>query len=284
MVRSVSSDLVELAAQFALRPTRLLQAGPGRATVQVRDDDGSLFVLKTAAAPGALAGDVDANRTLRAAGLPVPEIIDHRVGPPSVLLLRWIEGDPISSASPVRTQREVGRLLRAVHTLPGAPPFSGQPTIGAWIAAWTAEVAAWWPSVGAGDAQVRRLLDWLDELEPVLAAREGRLTLFDGRAEHFLVRDGRVAGLIDLHDVGPGDPAMDLAVIGLTDDRLIPEVLNGYLAEHEQDGDLRTRDPVLPPAAPARGRGVAAAERLHLSGQPAAAAGAETGGGGSVTR
>ena len=78
------------------------------------------------------------------------------------------------------------------------------------------------------------------ELEPVLAEREGRLTLFDGRAEHFLVRDCRVAGLIDLHDVGPGDPAMDLAVVGLTDDLLIPEVLNGYLAEHEQDSNLRS--------------------------------------------
>ena len=33
---------------------------------------------------------------------------------------------------------------------------------------------------------------------------------------------------------------MDLAVIGLTDDRLIPEVLNGYLAEHEQDSNLRS--------------------------------------------
>ena len=133
MAPSVSRDVEELAAQFGLRPTRLLQAGPGRSTVQVRDDDGSLFVLKTATDPGALAGDVDANLTLSAAGLPVPEIIDHRVGPPSVLLLRWIEGDPISSASSVRTQREVGRLLRAVHTLPGAPPFSGQPTIAAWI-------------------------------------------------------------------------------------------------------------------------------------------------------
>ncbi|HVK34592.1 MAG TPA: phosphotransferase [Microlunatus sp.] len=243
MAPSVSRDVEELAAQFGLRPTRLLQAGPGRSTVQVRDDDGSLFVLKTATDPGALAGDVDANLTLSAAGLPVPEIIDHRVGPPSVLLLRWIEGDPISSASSVRTQREVGRLLRAVHTLPGAPPFSGQPTIAAWICAWTAEVAAWWPSVGAGDAEVQRLLGWLDQLEPVLAAREGRLTLFDGRAEHFLVRDGRVVGLIDLHDVGPGDPAMDLAVIGLTDDRLIREVLNGYGADHEEDPSLRSLIP-----------------------------------------
>ena len=207
--------------------------------MQVRDDEGSLFVLKTAEAPGALARDVDANRTLRTAGVPVPEIIDHREGPPSVLILRWIEGDPISSTHPVRTQRDVGRILRAVHDLPGGPPFSGEPTIPAWIRAWTEEMAVWWPSAGGTDGQVGRLREWLDDLEPVLAAREGRLTLFDGRAEHFLVRDGRVAGLIDLHDAGPGDPAMDLAVIGLTDDRLIPEVVNGYLAEHEEDSDLR---------------------------------------------
>jgi hypothetical protein len=32
---------------------------------------------------------------------------------------------------------------------------------------------------------------------------------------------------------------MDLAVIGLTDDRLIPEVLDGYLAEHDEDHALR---------------------------------------------
>ena len=31
---------------------------------------------------------------------------------------------------------------------------------------------------------------------------------------------------------------MDLAVIGLTDDRLIPEVLNGYGADHEEDRSL----------------------------------------------
>ncbi len=239
MGRSVDIDVDELAAQFGLRPVRLLQAGPGRSTVQVRDDEGQLYVLKTADAPGALAGDVGANGTLRAAGLPVPEIIAQRDGPPAVLVLRWIDGDPIESTCPDQPLREVGRLLRAVHALPGGPPFSGQPTIAAWIAAWTVEVAAWWPTVGAGDTQVRHLLGRLHDLEPLLAERAGCLTLFDGRAEHFLVRDGRVAGLIDLHDVGPGDPAMDLAVIGLTDDRLIPEVLNGYLAEHDEDHALR---------------------------------------------
>lgn len=243
MVGTVGADLVRLAAQFGLRPTRLLQAGPGRATVQVRDESGSLLVLKTDEASGALAGDVDGNRRLAALGLPVPEIVDYRNGPPSVLILRWIEGAPVSSASPVRTQQEVGRILAAVHTLPAGPPFSGHPTIKAWVTSWTEEVAAWWPSAGADHDQVRRLRRWLHELQPVLAEREGRLALFDGRADHFLVREDRVVGLIDLHGVGPGDPAMDLAVIGLTDARLIPGVLNGYVADADQDRHLRTLIP-----------------------------------------
>ena len=160
-----------------------------------------------------------------------------------MLILRWIDGEPISSASPVQTQRQVGRLLRAVHDLPGGPPFCGQPTIHSWIAAWTEELMAWWPSAGGSDSQLRQLRNWLDELEPILVRREGCLILFDGRAEHFLVRDDQVVGMIDLHDLGSGDPAMDLAVVGLTDVRLISTVLNGYLAEHERDRDLRALIP-----------------------------------------
>jgi Ser/Thr protein kinase RdoA (MazF antagonist) len=50
-----------------------------------------------------------------------------------------------------------------------------------------------------------------------------------------LVSGGRVVGLIDLHDVGPGDPAMDLAVLGLTDPDLIAGVLSGYGADEPAD-------------------------------------------------
>lgn len=231
----VTAELVALAARFGLRPTRVLQTGPGRATLQARDHAGERFVLKTNAAPGELAADVDANALLAAEGLPVPEIVAYVDGPPSVLVLRWIDGHPISSRSPSEAQWEAGRMLRTVHRLPGGPPYSGQPSIHGWIIAWTEELAAWWPSVGGTDAQVRRLRGWLDDLAPVLADRSGSLTLFDGRAEHVLVRSGHVVGLIDLHDVGPGDPAMDLAVLGLTDPNLITGVLSGYGAAEPAD-------------------------------------------------
>jgi aminoglycoside phosphotransferase (APT) family kinase protein len=231
----VDAELVALAAGFGLQPTRVLQTGPGRVTLQARNESGERFVLKTAESPEALAGDVSANALLAAAGLPVPEIVAYVDGSPSVLVLRWIDGDPLSSRSPVEAQREIGRMLRTVHRLPGGPPYSGQPTILGWVTAWTQELAGWWPSVGGTGAQVRRLRGWLDDLAPVLVGRAGCLTLFDGRAEHVLVRGGRVVGLIDLHDVGPGDPAMDLAVLGLTDPDLIAGVLSGYGADEPAD-------------------------------------------------
>ena len=231
----VTADHVALAAGVGLRPTRLLQTGPGRATLGARDASGERFVIKTAVSPGALAGDVAANAVLAAVGLPVPEIVAYADGSPSVLVLRWIDGDPISSRSSVKAQREVGRMLRTVHRLPGGPPYSGQPTILGWITAWTEELAAWWPTVGGTAAQVRLLCGWLDDLAPVLASRAGRLTLFDGRAEHVLVRDGQLVGLIDLHDVGPGDPAMDLAALGLTDPDLMAGVLSGYGADEPEE-------------------------------------------------
>lgn len=224
----VPAELVGLAADFGLRPTRILQRGPERATLRARGASGGSFVLKTTTGAGELAGDVEANRLLAAQGLPVPEIVAYADGPPAVLVLRWIDGEPISSRSPVEAQRQVGRILRAVHRSPGGPPFSGQPTIQAWITAWTEELAGWWPSAGGTAAQVARLRGWLDDLAPVLTGRTGSLTLFDGRAEHFLVRGDQVVGLIDLHDLGPGDPAMDLAVLGLTDADLIDGVLAGY--------------------------------------------------------
>jgi aminoglycoside phosphotransferase (APT) family kinase protein len=43
-----------------------------------------------------------------------------------------------------------------------------------------------------------------------------------------VVRDGRIAGLIDLEDVSAGDPAMDLAVLAVADEDLLPAVLEGY--------------------------------------------------------
>lgn len=63
---------------------------------------------------------------------------------------------------------------------------------------------------------------------PLLLHQAGCLTLFDGRPEHWLVRGQTIAAVIDLHDLQSGDAAMDLAVLALTDEALLPGVLIGY--------------------------------------------------------
>lgn len=227
-------DPAELAREHGLRLRRTLVLRATRVVAQVADGSGHLFALKADGEPGALAGDVAAIETLAAVGVPVPEIVAYQTGHRDVLIMSWIDGEPISSSAPVAAQHEAGRILCSVHDLPGGPPFSGQRSVADWIAAWTDEVASWWPTVGGTPEQVGQLTHWVAELRPVLTERAGTLTLFDGRAEHVLMRDGHVAGLIDLHDVGSGDPAMDLAVLTLTDELLLPGVLQGYGADRAE--------------------------------------------------
>lgn len=227
-------EVAGLAARYGLRLRHTVSERGDRMVAQVEDATGRLFAFKVDAEAGALAGDVASVDQLGRAGLPVPEISTYRAGPPSVLVLGWIDGHPISSADPIDAQQEAGRFLRAVHELPGNPPFSGQACIKDWITAWTEEIATWWPTVGGTTEQVTQLTGRLTALAPVLATRTGTLTLFDGRPEHILVRDDHVVGMIDLHDVGSGDPAMDLAVLTLTDEDLLPAVSKGYAADRTE--------------------------------------------------
>jgi aminoglycoside phosphotransferase (APT) family kinase protein len=52
---------------------------------------------------------------------------------------------------------------------------------------------------------------------PATGPRGHDLILFDGRPEHIIVDGDHVTGIIDLAEVCPGDAAMDLAVLAVTD-------------------------------------------------------------------
>ena len=67
--------------------------------------------------------------------------------------------------------------------------------------------------------------------------------LFDGRPEHFVVRDGRIVGLIDVHDAKPGDGGMDLGVMGVLDEALMGNVRTGYGGDVEENAVL---DAIVP--------------------------------------
>jgi aminoglycoside phosphotransferase (APT) family kinase protein len=234
----VVNSLASVASQLGLTPIRTLLAHSDRWVAEARDDEGRRYAIKVAEEDGAFAGDLAGNRILSSTGIPVPEVAAYQEGPPAVVVLGWIDGEPLNISSPVEAQHDVGRILRIVHGLPAGDSFSGQSSIAAWIRGWADQIANWWSTVGGTGSQIGRFQSWLEELTPLLERREGTLTLFDGRPDHFLIRGDQVAGLIDLHDVGSGDPAMDLAVVGLDDDRLIPRVIDGYSSDQREIDDL----------------------------------------------
>lgn len=120
----------------------ILVRRPNRVVACVSTDAGPLAV-KADLAAGSFAPEVVAIRRLAALGLPVPVILGHTLGPPAVLVLEWIEEDCLSSSSPRTAQHDVGVALRRLHAVPAAPPFSGQDSIGEWIAEWTDSIASW---------------------------------------------------------------------------------------------------------------------------------------------
>ncbi|WP_461118426.1 phosphotransferase family protein [Saccharothrix stipae] len=215
----VAPDAVVAGHGLPIGPVTIHVDRPGRLVARVGD-----FAVKADERPGAFGRERAAIARLKAAGLPVSEVHAGRDDTPSHLVLRWIEGEPLSAAGPPSALREAGRLLRRVHAEPERRPD----TIGAWMTGWTAWIVAWLADFADVPAQrCDEIRAWCRRLQPLMTGR-GTLTLLDGRPAHFLVRDGRIAGLIDLEDVSAGDPAMDLAVLAVADENLLPAVLEGY--------------------------------------------------------
>ncbi|WP_158852427.1 phosphotransferase family protein [Saccharothrix deserti] len=215
----VAPDAVVAGHGLPTGPVTIHVDRPGRLVARVGG-----FAVKVDERPDAFVRERAAIARLGAAGLPVSEVHASRDDAPSHLVLRWIEGEPLSMAGPPSVRREAGRLLRRVH----AEPESRPDTIGEWMTDWTTWILAWLADFAGVPAQrCDEIRAWCRRLQPLMTGR-GTLTLLDGRPDHFVVRDGRIAGLIDLEDVSAGDPAMDLAVLAVADEDLLPEVLEGY--------------------------------------------------------
>jgi Ser/Thr protein kinase RdoA (MazF antagonist) len=165
-------------------------------------------------------------------------LIAHAEGPPACLVLTWVEGEALSSASAPEAQRVAGATLRRVHLLgtdPGAT-FGGELRWDLWMAGWLNHVLSWWSTVATVDDTLRRgVWAWYHELGPLLTTRGDDLMLFDGRPEHILVRGDGCVGLIDVSELRAGDAAMDLAVLAVDD----PDLLDGVLAGYRPDAEER---------------------------------------------
>ena len=120
----------------------------------------------------------------------------------------WVQGDmlPVEALDPVQAARDLATVVRALQQADpaGAPPGRGIP-----LARRDEEFRSWLPSF-TGDPAVT------GEWERALAAQvwEGPPVWHHGDLDgrNWLVRDGRITGVIDWGAMGVGDPACDVMV------------------------------------------------------------------------
>ncbi|MGW4955746.1 phosphotransferase family protein [Nonomuraea sp. NPDC004186] len=196
---------------------------------------GARAVFKAAAARE-VEVELWALRSMSERGVPVPEVI---AGAPDAeipyLVTRLVSGEP--GVATREAASEVGRLLRAVHSLPvegagffkeasGSPPCAGAAT-------WADQVAGLADRLGpVADAGI---------LPPTLHAR-CRDLLLDGprwdqpcvyvhgdfHPRHVLSAGSRIEGIIDWADCGAAGPWLDLARMDFREPGLQRAMLDAY--------------------------------------------------------
>ena len=196
------------------------------------------ILLKADTAPGHTKRDAVHNQVLAVAGFPVQTIIAQSETPISHILLTWIDGHPLSAESPLEAQIEAGEMLHRIHHLTDAPAYDRPYTWDEWMEGWLNAALPWW---GQQDGVSSQMIDgvWhgFKELRPLLATRGHHYMLFDGRPEHFLVKENRIVGLIDLENAQGGDAGMDFGVIGVLDEALLKNMRKGY-SETVEESDV----------------------------------------------
>jgi len=142
--------------------------------------------------------------------IPVPVAQGHPTGdyPWFWDIQTWVDGEtlPVEEVDPIQTARYLAALVRALQQVSpvGAPPGRGIP-----LAERDEDFRYWWARF-EGDPGVEA------EWERALAAPPwGGAPVWhhgDLDARNWLVRSGRISGVIDWGEMGVGDPACDVMV------------------------------------------------------------------------
>jgi aminoglycoside phosphotransferase (APT) family kinase protein len=239
-----SSGVVAAACEAVGYPTSDVQVvleERGRLVARVAADGRPPLAVKAVEGEHSLDDEIAALRLMHDGGVPVSPIRGelHTHGA-HLLVTDWYDGVPLSSSAPTEVQAQAGEVLRRVSHLPtdrgvGSPvplPFVGHLT--GWVHGdreWLiAERASLDPDVGCR---------WLELLGDVLESGPRQMTLTDGRRDHFLVSGNRLAGVIDVAAARVHDPAMDLAVLAVTDPNLLPGVVRGWGPTADEASYLR---------------------------------------------
>ena len=196
--------------------------------------DGHRVAVKLDSAGAKAARELQAMEAARAGGVPVPAVHFARAGDPAVLVLGWIDGEPLND-QPAARWRAAGGVVRRLHSL--TPP---DPLLRAGFDALIDDEARQAVEIGALTAaeasEVRRR--W-DRVQRDLGPRPAVFLHGDLQPDHVLcTSDGAV--LIDWGDACTGDPLWDLTVLLLDHPHRRDEVLTGYGAEQTLRDEVET--------------------------------------------
>lgn len=188
-------------------------------------------VVKVYAEADLLERDWRTTQLARSVGVPTADILGFDPGPPAVLALRRVVGQPLA-VQQTAAARDAGAALARLHRLPVQPPF------GAGHTRWDDHILGWAEEEFAGLSRraliggdrIARLRRYFAACGPELASRPIALLHGDLQTDHLLVdqRGERVLAFLDFADAQPGDPLWDVAVLTLRDSGLVGPVLAGY--------------------------------------------------------
>ncbi|MEM8487641.1 MAG: aminoglycoside phosphotransferase family protein [Bacteroidota bacterium] len=197
------------------------------------------YALKAAATPEMIHQEVANNNKLAAAGLPVAHLQATGDQPMPFVLHTWIKGTALHTSHGPAVMRETAALLRRIHQIGGKPPYAGNDSWDQWMKGWLHHALPWWQkTANISAARISETWHIVDTLQPLLATRGNAFILFDGRPDHFLIANNRIAGLIDLGEARSGDPAMDLGVIAANNPVLLTQLLPHYEAPADELGKI----------------------------------------------
>jgi aminoglycoside phosphotransferase len=216
-----------------------------RAVLRCVDPVGRPVVVKADRDVRRLEREAKALTAAALAGVSVPAVYERILGqPPAILIMAYVEGEPLCSTSPQKHWRAVAWQLRRLHdhAVPDGLPMFGGGTAWwerlRWLADWSGQWCRDRRLVAPG------VLDRLQASMSTAFARDDEPTACllhgDCGPYHWLLRQGTVAAVVDFGDAGSGDAVWDLAVLTLWDRHRLAVVLDGYRADETMRGRVDT--------------------------------------------
>jgi aminoglycoside phosphotransferase (APT) family kinase protein len=227
-------ERVSLAWNSTMAVTTVLAEHHERAVFQTRSPQGPV-VVKVDSSVAKHRREESVLRAAGHAGLPVPAVVHSEAGPPPLLVLQFIDGQPLGPGTDRATWRHAGHVLRRLHGLDwpagaGAASWSGRswPDHFRW---WADHERGQWLTDGSLPAPVvHQMHRYLSTTFSDMDQPEPHLLHGDCQTDHYLVGAGspHIAGVLDLGDAVLGDSVWDLAILTLDAPEMLPEIFGGY--------------------------------------------------------